>query len=179
LPPGPLIVLAAAAFFVLSLLIAPQRGILSRAISELRLRFRMAREHLLRALYELNESQLPRRAFIEESQILAQRHWTEWMLHWWLSRLDANGMIERNDGKVQLTPAGLAAAADVTRTHRLWELFLVESAGIASDHVDRDADDVEHMLTEPIIRELEEQLARAGRLPDAPQKIPESPHELS
>jgi Mn-dependent DtxR family transcriptional regulator len=88
-------------------------------------------------------------------------------------------MIERNDGKVQLTPAGLAAAADVTRTHRLWEQFLVSSAGIASDHVDRDADDVEHMLTEPIIRELEEQLARAGRLPDAPQKIPESPHELS
>jgi manganese/zinc/iron transport system permease protein len=179
LPPGPLIVLAAAAFFLLSLLFAPQRGILSRAISELRLRLRMAREHLLRALYELNEPQLPQRAFIDESQILAQRHWSEWMLHWWLRHLNARGMIVRNDGQVQLTAAGLQEAADVTRTHRLWEQFLVSTAGIASDHVDRDADDVGHMLTEPIIRELEEQLARAGRLPVAPQRIPESPHELS
>jgi manganese/zinc/iron transport system permease protein len=178
LPPGPLIVLAAAAFFLISLLLAPQRGIVSRAISELRLRLRMAREHLLRALYELNEPQLPRRAFIDELQIRSQRHWSEWLLNWWLHRFDARGWIERSDGRVQLTPAGLAAAADVTRTHRLWEQFLVSSAGIASDHVDRDADDVEHMLTGPIIRELEEQLARAGRLPTAPQHIPESPHEL-
>ena len=63
---------------------------------------------------------------------------------------------------MRLTPAGLAAAAEVTRTHRLWELFLVESAGIASDHVDRDADDVEHMLPAPLIRELEERLAAVG-----------------
>ena len=178
LPPGPLIVLSAAAFFLLSLLMAPQRGIIAQAVAELRLRFRMAREHLLRALYELSEPQLPRRAFIEESQILAQRHWSEWLLNWWLRRLNSRGLIARDDGKVQLTSTGLAAAADVTRTHRLWEMFLVSSAGIARDHVDRDADDVEHMLTGPLIRELEERLARAGRLPVGPQRIPESPHEL-
>jgi hypothetical protein len=57
-------------------------------------------------------------------------------------------------------------------------LFLVESAGIASDHVDRDADDVEHMLPAPLLRELEDRLAAAGRLPVAPQTIPESPHDL-
>jgi Mn-dependent DtxR family transcriptional regulator len=56
-------------------------------------------------------------------------------------------------------------------------LFLVESAGIPSDHVDRDADDVEHMLSKPLIRELEERLAKAGRLPAVPT-VPESPHEL-
>lgn len=72
----------------------------------------------------------------------------------------------------------MAAAAEVTRTHRLWELFLVESAGIASDHVDRDADDVEHMLPPYLIRELEDRLAAIGRLPAIPQAIPESPHEL-
>jgi manganese/zinc/iron transport system permease protein len=79
---------------------------------------------------------------------------------------------------VSLTPAGLAAAADVTRTHRLWELFLVESAGIASDHVDRDADDVEHMLPTGLIRELENRLAASGRLPAVHKTVPESPHEV-
>jgi manganese/zinc/iron transport system permease protein len=132
----------------------------------------------LRALYELSEPQLPRTPFIDEAQLVAQRHWSEWLLRWWLGRLAARGLIERDDGRVRLTKTGLSAAAEVTRTHRLWELFLVSSAGIASDHVDRDADEVEHMLPGPLIRELEERLASTGRLPLAPQKIPESPHEL-
>jgi manganese/zinc/iron transport system permease protein len=177
-PPGPLIVLSAAGFFLFSLLFAPQRGIVSRAIGELRLRSRMVREHLLRALYELSEPHLPQRPRVAGAQLLAQRSWNRWWLDWWLSRLSARGLIERQGDDLRLTPAGLAAAAEITRTHRLWEMFLVESAGIASDHVDRDADAVEHMLPRPLIRELEQRLAAAGRLPVVPQSVPQSPHEL-
>jgi manganese/zinc/iron transport system permease protein len=100
------------------------------------------------------------------------------VLNWWLWRFSTQGLIERDGHSARLTPAGLAAAAQVTRTHRLWELFLVESAGIASDHVDRDADDVEHMLPAPLIRKLEARLAASGRMPVVPQMVPESPHEL-
>jgi manganese/zinc/iron transport system permease protein len=82
------------------------------------------------------------------------------------------------NGDVRLTPAGLVAAAEVTRTHRLWEMFLVESAGIAADHVDRDADTVEHMLPKQLIQELEQRLAADGRLPVVPQAVPHSPHNL-
>jgi manganese/zinc/iron transport system permease protein len=178
LPPGPLIVLAAAAFFVVSLLFAPERGIVANALAELRLRVRMAREHLLRALYEMSEPYQPQRPYIDRAQLLARRHWSEWLLNWWLGRLATRGFVELDDHRVRLTPAGLAAAADVTRTHRLWELFLVDTAGIAIDHVDRDADDVEHLLPAPLVRDLEERLAAAGRLPTAPQHVPESPHEL-
>jgi manganese/zinc/iron transport system permease protein len=177
-PPGPLIVLSAAGFFLFSMLFAPQRGIVSRAIGELRLRSRMVREHLLRALYELSEPHLPQRPRVAGAQLLAQRSWNRWWLDWWLSRLSARGLIERQGDDLRLTPAGLAAAAEITRTHRLWEMFLVESAGIASDHVDRDADAVEHMLPRPLIRELEQRLAAAGRLPVVPQSVPQSPHEL-
>jgi manganese/zinc/iron transport system permease protein len=173
-PPGPLIVLSAAGFFLFSMLFAPQRGIVASALAEVRLRSRMVREHLLRALYELSESSLPERPRVPESQLLAQRSWSQWWVRWWLSRLAARGFTERQDGNLRLTPSGLAAAAEVTRTHRLWEMFLVERAGIARDHVDRDADAVEHMLPRPLIRELEERLAVAGRLP----VVPQSPHEL-
>jgi manganese/zinc/iron transport system permease protein len=177
-PPGPLIVLSAAAFFLLSLLLAPKRGVLAENFAELRLRLRMAREHILRALYEKSESQLPQRPFVPESQVIAERSWSGWLVRWWLAGLRAQGLIEEKGSAVRLTPSGLAAAAEVTRTHRLWELFLVESAGIASDHVDRDADDVEHMLPAPLIRDLERRLAESGRLPSVPQVVPESPHEL-
>jgi manganese/zinc/iron transport system permease protein len=178
LPPGPLIVLSAAAIFLISMLFAPQRGLVARTVDEVRLRLRIVREHLLRGLYELSEPQLPNRPYIDESQVVAQRAWSEWLVHWWLGRLRARNLIERDNGRVRLTPAGLAAAAEVTRTHRLWELFLVESAGIASDHVDRDADDVEHMLPRPLLRALESRLEAAGRLPVVPEMVPESPHEL-
>jgi manganese/zinc/iron transport system permease protein len=178
LPPGPLIVLSAAAIFLFSLLFAPRRGVVAENLAELRLRLRISREHMLRALYELSEPQLPNRPRIEESRLLAQRHWSQWVLEWWLWRFRAQGLIERDSETARLTPAGLAAAAQVTRTHRLWELFLVESAGIASDHVDRDADDVEHMLPAPLIRKLEARLAASGRMPVVPQVVPESPHEL-
>lgn len=177
-PPGPLIVLSATAIFLVSMLFAPRRGVVAIAAAELRLRFRIAREHLLRSLYELSEPKLPERPFVTESQLLAQRHWTKWMANWLLHRLASAGLIERNHDQLRLTPSGLAAAAEVTRAHRLWELFLVESAGIASDHVDRDADDVEHMLSKPLIRELEQRLAHVGRLPSIPQTVPVSPHEL-
>jgi manganese/zinc/iron transport system permease protein len=178
LPPGPLIVLSATSLFLLSLLFAPERGVVARFVAELRLRFRMVREHLLRALYELSEPHLPERPAIAQPQLVAQRAWNDWIVGWWLHRLRARGLVERLDHSVRLTPKGLAAAAEVTKTHRLWELFLVESAGIARDHVDRDADDVEHMLPAPLVGELERRLAAAGRMPVVPQVVPESPHEI-
>jgi manganese/zinc/iron transport system permease protein len=54
LPTGPVIVLTGAALFVFSLLAAPERGIVSRLWHEARLRLRVARDHLLRSMYELN-----------------------------------------------------------------------------------------------------------------------------
>jgi manganese/zinc/iron transport system permease protein len=177
-PPGPLIVLSAMLLFLLSLLFAPERGIVARFVAELRLRLRMVREHLLRALYELSEPHLPERPAIAQPQLVAQRAWNDWIVALWLNRLHARGLVERVDHSVRLTPKGLVAAAEVTKTHRLWEMFLVESAGIARDHVDRDADDVEHMLPAPLVNELEQRLIAAGRMPVVPANIPESPHEI-
>jgi manganese/zinc/iron transport system permease protein len=178
LPPGPLIVLAAATIFLVSLLFAPQYGVIAHAISEWRLQRRIVREHLLRALYELSEPRLPERPWLNATELVAIRGWSGWLVEWWLRRLSAAGLVDRQEESVRLTPSGLAAAADVTKTHRLWELYLVESAGIAPDHVDRDADDVEHMLPAPLIHELEQRLVASERMPKVPQSIPESPHDV-
>jgi manganese/zinc/iron transport system permease protein len=83
--------------------------------------------------------------------------------------------VERagGDGEfVRLTPAGLDEAARVTRNHRLWELFLITHADIAPSHVDRDADQIEHVLAPTMIRELESLL-------DAGETLPSSPHVLA
>ncbi len=179
LPPGPLIVLAATTFFIVSIFFAPQRGIIAGLIAEMRLRQRILREHILRALYELSEPRLPELPIIAESRMIHYRGWSRLLVGWWLRRAEQNGLIYRINGTVQLTESGLREAAAVTKTHRLWELFLMEQADIPADHVDRDADDVEHLLPKHLLERLEARLAATGRLPQVIGELPRSPHEIS
>ena len=50
----------------------------------------------------------------------------------------------------------------MVRNHRLWELYLTHAARIAADHVHEDADKIEHVLGEEVVRELEQRLDYAG-----------------
>ncbi len=179
LPPGPVIVLAATAFFIVSLFFAPHRGIIARLLAEMRLRWRILREHVLRALYELSEDSLPELPIVKETRMIHHRGWSRLLVRLWLRRAEDDGLLNRYNGTVQLTEIGLREAAAVTKTHRLWELFLMEQTDIPADHVDRDADDVEHLLPKHLLERLEKRLAAAGRLPRVSGELPSSPHEIS
>jgi manganese/zinc/iron transport system permease protein len=178
LPAGPAIVLTGAALFVMSLLFAPQRGILARVYEETRLRLRIASDHLLRTMYELSEASLPRIEIVPIQRVAEHRHTRPWMLRWLLDRGERSGLLERTNGSVKLTPLGLRRAAEATKTHRMWEIYMMEFAGSAADHVDRSADDVEHLLPDGLLVKLEERLAREGRLPKTTADVPASPHAV-
>jgi len=178
LPAGPTIVLVGAALFVASLLVAPERGVVSRLWSESRLRFRIGREHLLRSLYELNEPYLPLIEPVSVDRLRAHRYVAPWLLNWLIRQAERRDLIDRAGGDVRLTPLGLRRAAEATKTHRLWEIYMMEFAGSAPDHVDRSADTVEHMLPEGLLVKLEERLAQEGRLPTVTTEVPASPHEV-
>jgi Mn-dependent DtxR family transcriptional regulator len=60
-----------------------------------------------------------------------------------------------------LTDAGRDAARALVRTHRLWELYLVEHLGHRADHVHRTAMDLEHH-TGPEARAALEATAEGG-----------------
>jgi manganese/zinc/iron transport system permease protein len=179
LPAGPAIVLTGAAIFVASLLFAPERGVIAIVWSETRLRLRVARDHLLRSLYELNEPALPNAASIPLERLAEHRHSRKWMLRWLLDRAERGELLERTNGSVKLTPLGMRRAAEATKTHRMWEIFMMEFAGSAADHVDRSADAVEHLLPEGLLVKLEERLAKEGRMPKVATEIPASPHEVA
>ncbi|MDE2722362.1 MAG: hypothetical protein OXI59_03200, partial [Gemmatimonadota bacterium] len=50
----------------------------------------------------------------------------------------------------------------VVKSHQLWEYYLVYRSILEVDHVDRSADEVEHILTPEIIEQLELILAQEG-----------------
>jgi manganese/zinc/iron transport system permease protein len=179
LPTGPVIVLASTALFLVSLLFAPRRGIVARMLRTVDVRRRIARENLLRSLYELSEPSLPALAEIPLAQLILDRAWSERAVRRLARQGAASGLVELTSGGVRLTAVGRQRAERLVRTHRLWELFLISGADIAPDHVDRDADSIEHFLTPEIVGQLEAQLAAKGRLPQPVGAVPDSPHELS
>lgn len=174
LPTGPLIVLCGTVLFVVSALAAPRRGVISRALAAARLRGSTARENLLRSLYELSEPALPHLPPVELRQLLAARAWRPWQARWLVRWAKWRGWVEPAGTGIRLTPAGLQQARQLVRVHRLWERFLIERADIAPDHVDRDADTLEHLLGPEVVEELERRMEIS--LPaDA---VPQSPHDI-
>lgn len=158
LPAGAIIVLVAGAAFAFSMVFGPTRGVVARVWRSVRLRRRIGRQHLLRAMYELDElaAESDRAPAHTLNDVRGQRYWSRGELAAAVGAARrADEVIVTPDHRLRLTERGREAAWRVTRNHRLWELFMVTRADIAPSHVDRDADAVEHVLDPLMIRELE------------------------
>jgi manganese/zinc/iron transport system permease protein len=177
LPAGAVIVLVAAALFLVSMVFAPERGVFPRLLNQAALRRKEDRQHFLRAAYEIVEEQaaggpVANRSFPCEA-LLAKRSWSPRRLRRILRVARREDHLEpAPTGRLRLSEPGFGEAARVTRNHRLWETYLIQYADVAPSHVDRDADMVEHILGAELVRELEAKLV--GALPD--QTVPPSPH---
>lgn len=179
LPPGPLIVLAGAVLLVGSMMFAPQRGLVSRMWVEWQMRRRIARDHLLRAVYELSpapESDLP---WIEAARLARHGGWSPARVDQQTRRAERQGMLLREAGRLRLTDAGYRSAAQLVRAHRLWELYMLGTWDRSPDRVHSGADAIEHALPAEIVEELENMLQQQGRLPPlVPGDVPRSPHAI-
>jgi DtxR family transcriptional regulator, Mn-dependent transcriptional regulator len=79
-----------------------------------------------------------------------------------VKKLAALGLLEHIPYRgVDLTPAGERVALEVVRHHRLLELYLAETLGVAVESVHAEADRLEHALSE----ELESRIDRALGFP--------------
>lgn len=56
---------------------------------------------------------------------------------------------------VKLSKSGKETAIEVIRKHRLWEVFLVDKLGFAWDEVHEVAEQLEHIKSEKLIKELD------------------------
>ncbi|MGV3722390.1 MAG: metal ABC transporter permease [Actinomycetota bacterium] len=163
MPTGPLIVLAATALFVFSLVFAPRRGILAKTLHRLALRSRVARENALRSFYELAEAAGSWDLKVSLEELARLRGSRPSSISAAVARLQREGLVAFSGGGLALTEAGLAAAYEVVRNHRLWEMFLMHEGLLNADHVDRDADMIEHHLPADTVAELERLLRLHGR----------------
>lgn len=136
MPTGPLIVLSATAIFLLSLGLAPRRGLLARLVKHLSLRRRIARENALRAIYELAEEagvitnaataeQLRRRRGLVDRRLTAQ-----------LEGLAKEGLLLSGPDGWSLTTSGLSEAHHLVEEQRLWEVYLMHQMELGNRQID-------------------------------------------
>ena len=165
LPTGPLVVLSCTAIFVVSLFVSPKRGILPRALRFVALRRRVGRENVLRSMYEIVEEGGRLDRPCDAAAIAARRGQPGRVSAAHLARLQREGLVVRTGTDWTFTPAGLEAAHGVVRNHRLWEMFLMYEGQLGVDHIDRDADTIEHWLAPEVVNELERFLRMHGLEP--------------
>lgn len=174
LPAGPLIILTQGGWFAVSLLLGPRGGLLPEGMRHHRLRGQMLRQHLLRALLEIQEGRAPEAEAVSVNleALLQMRSWSAPQVRRGLRRLSREGLVYAHpDGAWGLTRDGWPEARRLLRNHRLWELYLLHHAESAPGQVDRDADRIEHVLNPAVIAHLETLLQEA-------QSTPASPHPL-
>ena len=176
MPTGPWVVLAATTIFVVSLLFAPRRGIVARLTEFLRLRRQTLEENILKTFFVLGEVKRQPELAITPSELHQRRFFAGTSLATGLRRLRRAGLVRIDGQHYTLTPAGHARAQQVVRKHRLWELYLSEYMQLPPDHVHRDAEEMEHILTPEVEAELDAVLERPKVDPHV-ERIPRKDEE--
>jgi manganese/zinc/iron transport system permease protein len=165
LPTGPVIVVVSSSVLIVSLLLAPQRGILWARLRERQVGERIRRENLLKDLYLLGERKADWETALTWPHLMGVRGQTGRELAHNARPLIAAGLVERADDALRLTPAGRAEAEQVVRKHRIWEVYLNRRLELPSDHVHRDAETMEHTLSEAAVADLEQAMGFPERDP--------------
>lgn len=168
MPAGAMIVLVAGVFFFASMFIAPLRGVAAAVVRQWLLRRKIAYQNLLRAMGEAEEER-GEGVRVSTDELLHKRGWSRGDLLRAIRRAERAAAIAPAPGSTyRLTPAGRVEAQRILRNHRMWELYLIQHADIAPSHVDRDADQVEHILSPDIVADLERLLEEQRRIPPSP-----------
>lgn len=150
LPTGPMIVLVASFLCLLSLLFAPKRGVLIRLIRMISFRYDCIGENVLKTLWR-NGSTLPQSL----SDLARYQASSKLYLKIVLWRLVRQKAVQKNpNGSYFLTKSGFSQAERIVRLHRLWEVYLVEYLDVGVERVHKSAEEMEHILTFELEREL-------------------------
>jgi ABC-type Mn2+/Zn2+ transport system permease subunit/Mn-dependent DtxR family transcriptional regulator len=167
LPTGPCMVIAASTLFGAALLFSPLHGVVPRWTRRVARARRARRENMLKAIYQIGESEGHQREMVSTQEVAAHRRSASTQVAQEVDVLAADGLVvfEQDRSKFRLTTEGRRQAETVVRNHRLWELYLTERANFRADHVHEDAEEIEHVLGEETVRLLERRLGYPERDP--------------
>lgn len=150
LPTGPMIVIVASLICLLSLLLAPERGLFWRLVRIAGFRYRCMCENLLKTMWRYGPDEE-----LTFHQIVYHQTASKLYLHLIISQLVFSGWVAKvSRHHYTLTSEGRMWAAKIVRLHRLWEVYLADYIGVGGERVHHNAEEMEHIITPELEQEL-------------------------
>ncbi len=179
LPTGPFMVVGASAVFAVTYFFAPRHGTVMRWWRRRDQARRIRNENLLKAIHRVLEERAQGGEGVALRELAEARNESieKILADARLLEKAGQGTLDADGGILYLTPAGHERAWQVVRNHRLWELYLTNAASYKPDHVHEDAERIEHVLGEEVVRQLERQLDYPEFDPHG-KPIPSAPVEV-
>lgn len=156
MPTGPWIVVFLTLFALMSVLFSPSRGIIFLIRQQKNNSSKIVEENILKTFYQLSEKD--NRTDRLESEILKKRDFESKQLITGLAKLKKKNLLTYEQGRWQMTEAGVVEGMRVTKLHRLWELYLSKKLRLGNDHLHSGAEAMEHLITPEIEALLEKEL---------------------
>ncbi|MEO1498507.1 MAG: metal ABC transporter permease [Planctomycetota bacterium] len=158
------IAVASGVLFAAAVVLSPSQGLIARALRRRAVWLATVAEDILGVLYRHEEG--GRQPAIGVAELADRVGVDPRTLRRSAKRLATDGLIDPTPHGYRLTDAGVVAAREVVRSHRLWETYLVSEAGMDSAAIHPRAEELEH-VTDRRLR---------GLLRDATAEAPIDPH---
>lgn len=178
LPTGPTIVLSATAFFLISLLFSPQRGVLARLLRYISMRSKILQEDVMQALYERLEEQIKSRPTSVyhgfDAANLAQKCGKRTaVMHKALRDLEKKRLVSgRSQGKAAaawtFTTEGLQAAHRLVLNQRLWDVYHMNQNQYHDLEIDLNQEELAPQLSSEALSLMLAQLKAYDLTPELP-----------
>jgi manganese/zinc/iron transport system permease protein len=146
MPTGPVIVMCLFAIFLASFFFAPKKGIIWRWIKRRKYSIKVKEENMMGVLFRSHEKGTENWTFNDYEHYGFDKSV--------FRRLKRRGFLTVEDSVFRLSKEGFSAAAKVIEKHRLWETYLVNQLKVDPSFVHRDAETIEHVLTDEMVKEL-------------------------
>ncbi len=151
-PPGPVMVLVATVFYLLSAVFALRKGLLYKYIRRIKLNRRIYKEDIIKCIFR-NEKEKPKPADIAQKLNLSEAKVSRY-----IQGLIRKGVITQVQPHLELSQAGDIMALKLIRAHRLWETYLVDKLHLSPDQIHDEAENYEHFLSDDLLDEVDELL---------------------
>jgi len=145
---------SAGLLFVIAALFAPRHGIIVVWIRRQLLSWKILAEDIIALMYRIEERnpQLkPDAGYLRE--ILFSRSVSTSLTLRYLTR---HAQLSHSNGNYELTESGRDRARQLVRSHRLWEHYLVEHAGMSAESIHKKAETLEHFTDRRLREKLNE-----------------------
>jgi ABC-type Mn2+/Zn2+ transport system permease subunit/Mn-dependent DtxR family transcriptional regulator len=151
--PGPAMVMISTLMYVIAMLFAPKKGLISRFFQKRSLENKIRLEDTLKRAWKLQEKDV-----FNFENLAEQVSFPATDLKIVLSKMMRNQLIINENHQLKLTNTGIAAAIRLVRAHRLWETYLARELGLTQEQIHEDAEKYEHLLSDELLDEVDAHL---------------------